>query len=87
MSEESRKRAFVLVLFAIPALLSSNSRAEQTDKQGFDFSDYDSVLKAFVDDSAMVNYTKLKTRPQRLNTFTSGATRTKSLSGSTRTML
>lgn len=69
MPKESRKRAFVLVLFAVPGLLSSNSRAGQTDKQGFDFSEYDSVLKAFVDDSAMVNYTKLKARPQRLNTF------------------
>jgi hypothetical protein len=69
MPKEFKKLAFVLVLFAVPGLLSSNSQAEQADKQGFDFSDYDSVLKTFVDGSAMVNYRKLKARPQRLNTF------------------
>lgn len=69
MSKEFRKRAFVPVLLAVMGLLSSNSLAGQTNEKGFGFSDYDSVLKAFVDDSAMVNYRELKARPQKLNTF------------------
>jgi hypothetical protein len=54
---------------AIFGLLSPGSQAEQTKGQGFDYSDYDSVLKAFVNEKAMVNYGSLKAQPQQLDAF------------------
>ncbi|MHC4594058.1 MAG: DUF547 domain-containing protein [Planctomycetota bacterium] len=69
MSQELRNGALVLVLLAIIGLFSPYGLAEETNEQGFDFSDYATVLKTFVDEKAMVNYSKLKAQPQRLKEF------------------
>jgi Protein of unknown function, DUF547 len=60
-----------LVVLALAGSFSSYSRAKESAKAGFDFSDYGAVLKAFVNDKSMVSYEKLKARPQRLEAFVS----------------
>ncbi|UCE50056.1 MAG: DUF547 domain-containing protein [Phycisphaerales bacterium] len=58
-----------VVVLAVISLFSQSSQAEQADKSGFDFSDYDAVLKKFVNEKAMVNYGKLKAQRQQLDAF------------------
>lgn len=64
---ESRIRA--VILSVILGLLLPCGQAQETKEQGFDFSDYDSVLKTFVNEKAMVDYGKLKAQPEKLDAF------------------
>jgi hypothetical protein len=45
--------------------------AQQNDDRRFDYTDYASVLKTFVDENAMVHYSKLKAQPQQLKAYVS----------------
>ncbi len=69
MFRKQIKLASTAAVLAVIGLSSPVSQAEQANKQGFDFSDYDAVLKTFVDENAMVNYRKLKARRQQLDAF------------------
>ncbi len=60
---------FVLTLVVILGFLSPLCQAQETKDQGLGFSDYDRVLKTFVNERAMVNYRKLKTQRQQLDAF------------------
>lgn len=64
---ESRIRA--VILSVILGLLLPCGQAQETKEQGFDFSDYDSVLKTFVNEKAMVDYRKLKAQREKLDAF------------------
>ena len=69
MFGKRNNRIAAVFVLSIATLLSPFGRAEQTNTSGFDFSDYDSVLKTFVGDKAMVNYSRLKARRQQLDVF------------------
>lgn len=43
--------------------------AEQANERRFDYSNYDSVLKSFVNEKGMVDYPNLKARPAQLDAF------------------
>ena len=58
-----------VVVLAVIGSFSQSSQAQQANKPGFDFSAYDSVLKTFVNEKAMVNYRKLKAQRQQLDAF------------------
>ncbi|OHB76397.1 MAG: hypothetical protein A2Z25_18015 [Planctomycetes bacterium RBG_16_55_9] len=60
-----------IVLLVVVGLFSSYSLAKETDERGFDYSGYAAVLKTFVDEKAMVNYSELKAHPQQLEAFVS----------------
>ena len=63
-------RLFVLTGFFIASsVFSSQTLAADSEKQGFDYSDFAEALKINVDDSGMVNYKKLKAKPQKLLAF------------------
>jgi Protein of unknown function, DUF547 len=59
------------IVLALVGSFSLYGRAKETEKGGFDFSDYGAVLKAVVNDKSLVSYEKLKARPQRLEAFVS----------------
>ncbi len=69
MSGQFDNKLRAAVLISVFGLLSLAGRAEQTKTQLFDHSDYDSVLKAFVNEKAMVNYTSLKVQRRQLDAF------------------
>lgn len=69
MFEKQNNSVSAVAILAIIGLFSPGGLAEQSSEKGFDFSDYDSVLKTFVNEKAMVSYKKLKARPQRLEAF------------------
>ncbi|MDT8300310.1 MAG: DUF547 domain-containing protein [Sedimentisphaerales bacterium] len=63
-------RFFMLTGFFIMSFVfSSQTLAVESEKQGFDYSDFADALKINVDDVGMVNYRKLKAEPQKLRTF------------------
>ena len=63
-------RLFVLAgLFIAFSVLSSQTLAAGSERQGFDYSDFAEALKINVDDTGMVNYRKLKAEPQKLRAF------------------
>jgi hypothetical protein len=62
-------RTSTVIMLAVIGLSSQTSHAEQANKQGFDLAAYDSVLKTFVNEKAMVNYRKLKAQRQQLDAF------------------
>ncbi len=63
-------RLFVLTgVFIASSVFSSQTLAAESEKQGFDYSDFAEALKINVDDSGMVNYKKLKAEPQKLRAF------------------
>ena len=75
---------YLIMIVAVPVmvgLLFSRQRTsaeqavpfvtEQKNEQVFDYSDYDAVLKQFVNENAMVNYGKLKARRRQLDAFVS----------------
>ena len=45
--------------------------AQQDENRPFDYSDYAAVLKTFVNENAMVNYSRLKAQPQQLRAYVS----------------
>ena len=69
MAREFKDQICAAVFSAILALLSPLTGAQETKDQGFDFSDYDRVLKTFVNEEAMVHYRRLKAQRQQLDTF------------------
>jgi hypothetical protein len=63
-------RSFVLTGFFIASsVFSSQTLAADSEKQGFDYSDFAEMLKINVDDVGMVNYKKLKAEPEKLRAF------------------
>ncbi len=58
-----------LVLTADVALMAEEKR------RAFSYSDYADVLKNYVDDAGMVNYKKLKARPEKLEAFIAAMSR------------
>ncbi|MHC4171069.1 MAG: DUF547 domain-containing protein [Planctomycetota bacterium] len=58
-----------VVVLAVIGLSSQSGQGQQASKPGFDFSSYDSVLKTFVNEKAMVDYRKLKARRRQLDAF------------------
>lgn len=63
-------RLFVLTGFFIASsVFSSQTLAAESEKQGFDYSDFAEALKINVDDVGMVNYKKLKAEPEKLRAF------------------
>jgi len=63
-------RLFVLTgVFITSSVFSSQTLAADSEKQGFDYSDFAEALKINVDDAGMVNYRKLKAEPQKLRAF------------------
>jgi hypothetical protein len=69
MSGQSTSHIRAGILSVILGLLSPFSQAQEAKEQGFDFSDYDSVLKTFVNEKAMVDYRELKAQRQKLDAF------------------
>ena len=69
MFEKHKSYIPAVILMLILKLLSPTSQAEQANTSGFDFSAYDSVLKTFVNEKAMVNYRMLKAQRRRLDAF------------------
>ena len=69
MAEQFNNHLCVAILSVILGLLSPFSQAQETKGQGFDSSGYDSVLKAFVNEKAMVDYGKLKAQREKLDAF------------------
>ena len=69
MYRKQYQKIKAIVLVAVVGLSSISIHAGQTDKQGFDYSDYNAVLKKFVNEEAMVNYKKLKAERQQLDSF------------------
>ena len=55
--------------FIMSSVFSSQTFAAESEKQGFDYSDFADALKNNVDDVGMVNYGKLKAEPQKLRAF------------------
>ncbi|MHC4532901.1 MAG: DUF547 domain-containing protein [Planctomycetota bacterium] len=63
-------RLFVLTgVFITSCVFSSQTLAAESEKQGFDYSNFAEALKINVDDAGMVNYRKLKAEPQKLQAF------------------
>jgi len=63
-------RLFVLTgFFIVSSVFSSQTLAADSEKQGFDYSDFAEALKINVDDVGMVNYKKLKAEPEKLLAF------------------
>lgn len=69
MSIKIINRFFAFVMPVVICMFSQTSQAEQLDNSGFDYSDYDAVLKKFVNEKAMVNYNKLKAQRHQLDAF------------------
>ena len=69
MARKLKDQICAAILPAILALFSPLTQAQETMDQGFDFSDYDRVLRTFVNEEAMVDYSRLKARRQELDTF------------------
>jgi hypothetical protein len=63
-------RLFILsgVLIA-SCFLCPDTLSAESEKQGFDYSDFAEALKINVDDVGMVNYKKLKSEPEKLLAF------------------
>lgn len=63
-------RLLVLTGFFIASsVFHSQTLAAESEKQGFDYSDFADALKINVDDVGMVNYKKLKAEPEKLRAF------------------
>jgi hypothetical protein len=61
---------FVLTgVFIASCVFCSNTLAAESEKQGFDYSNFAETLKINVDDVGMVNYRNLKAQPQKLRAF------------------
>ena len=61
---------FVLTgVFIASCIFCSNTLAAESEKQGFDYSNFAETLKINVDDVGMVNYRNLKAQPQKLQAF------------------
>jgi hypothetical protein len=60
-------RATVVILLSFQSI----SFAQPNTDQLFDYADYAAVLKTFVDENAMVNYSRLKGQPQQLKAYVS----------------
>lgn len=69
MSRQFNNKIGAAVVLMIFGLLLSTNQAEQAKVKVFDYSEYDSVLKAFVNEEAMVDYAGLKARRQQLDEF------------------
>ncbi|MHC4703653.1 MAG: DUF547 domain-containing protein, partial [Planctomycetota bacterium] len=69
MSRKFDSQIGAAVLLTTLGLLLPANQAGQAKVQVFDYSDYDSVLKAFVNDKAMVNYAGLKAKRRQLDEF------------------
>ena len=57
-------------LFMASSVFYSQTLAAESEKLGFDYSDFADTLKINVDDAGMVNYKKLNAEPQKLLAFT-----------------
>ncbi len=69
MSGQFNNKICAAIALAILSFFSPFSQAQETKEHGFDFSGYDSVLKTFVNEKAMVNYGKLKAQRRQLDAF------------------
>ena len=69
MSGQFNNKICAAIALAILGFLSPFSQAQETKEHGFDFSGYDSVLKTFVNEKAMVDYGKLKAQRRQLDAF------------------
>ncbi len=58
-----------ILIVCLSALITEIVFAVEQDKQHFSYDDYAVVLKNYVDDEGMVNYKKLKTEVQMLESF------------------
>ena len=75
MSRQFNNQIRAAIVLAILALFSPFTQAQETKEQGFDFSGYDSVLKTFVNEKAMVDYGKLKAQRRQLDAFAAAMSR------------
>ena len=58
------------LIFAGLVVLTGSAAGEAKEKRReFSYDDYAAVLKNYVDDAGMVNYKKLKAKPEKLNAF------------------
>jgi hypothetical protein len=63
-------RLFVAVqVLVVWAMITSQVFGIEPNNASFDYKDYATVLEGYVDDTGMVNYKKLKTKPKELNAF------------------
>ncbi len=69
MSRQFNNKICAAILSAILGLLLPCSQAQETKEHGFDSSGYDWVLKTFVNEQAMVDYSKLKAQRRQLDAF------------------
>jgi hypothetical protein len=69
MSKQFNNKICAAILLAILGFLSPSAQAQETKDQGFDFSGYEWVLKTFVNEKALVDYSKLKAQRRQLDTF------------------
>lgn len=60
-------RATIVMLLSFQTI----SFAQRNEGELFDYTDYAAVLKTFVDENAMVNYSKLKAQPHQLKAYVS----------------
>lgn len=67
----SKRRIYIsaVLVLAVAGPFPQSGWAEQLKETGFDFADYDDVLKTFVDEHAMVDYRRLKGDRHRLDAF------------------
>lgn len=62
-------KILTVIALAVVGMFSQSIQAEQANKSSFDYSNYDTVLKKFVNEKAMVNYSKLKAQRHQLDAF------------------
>ena len=58
-----------LQVLVVCTMISSQVFGVEPNNIPFDYKDYAKVLKDYVDDTGMVNYKKLKTKPNELDAF------------------
>ena len=69
MSRKLNTHICLVAVLVLAGLVASHGSAKKAEAQSFDFSDYDAVLKTFVNDKAMVNYKQLKAQAEPLDAF------------------
>jgi len=69
MFRRHNNKILAVLMPAVIGMFTLPIQAEKANKSGFDYSNYDAVLKKFVNENAMVNYSKLKARRHQLDSF------------------
>ncbi|MHC4575405.1 MAG: DUF547 domain-containing protein [Planctomycetota bacterium] len=70
--QDSRKLLTPVLVSIACAILTSAAPAVEPNSAAFDYKDYAAALKTYVDANGMVNYEKLKAKPDSLNSFLTG---------------